>query len=123
LSPTRREFLGAVAAASVGLACQKERTQVAPKIAKKRILILGGTGFLGPKTVEVALSRGHAVTIFNRGKREKLLPSPIRTSSTSTATAIPSYLPTTSAGRTSSCCTRTPSRKDWSSSKEGRGTR
>ena len=41
---------------------------------KKKILILGGTGFLGPKTIEVALARGHQVTIFNRGKREKLLP-------------------------------------------------
>lgn len=41
---------------------------------KKKILILGGTGFLGPKTIEVALARGHQVTIFNRGKREKLQP-------------------------------------------------
>ena len=41
---------------------------------KKRILILGGTGFLGPKTVAAAVARGHQVTIFNRGKREKLLP-------------------------------------------------
>lgn len=41
---------------------------------KKRILILGGTGFLGPKTVAAAVARGHTVTIFNRGKREKLLP-------------------------------------------------
>ena len=41
---------------------------------KKKILILGGTGFLGPKTIEVALARGHQVTIFNRGKREKFLP-------------------------------------------------
>ena len=38
------------------------------------ILILGGTGFLGPKTIDAAIARGHAVTIFNRGKREKLLP-------------------------------------------------
>jgi len=31
-----------------------------PKLAsKKRILILGGTGFLGPKTVAAALARGH----------------------------------------------------------------
>jgi 2'-hydroxyisoflavone reductase len=37
-------------------------------------LILGGTGFLGPKTVEAALARGHTVTIFNRGKREKIQP-------------------------------------------------
>jgi len=35
------------------------------------ILILGGTGFLGPATIDAALARGHAVTIFNRGKREK----------------------------------------------------
>lgn len=47
---------------------------VAPVPVKKKILILGGTGFLGPKTIEVALARGHEVTIFNRGKREKFLP-------------------------------------------------
>ncbi len=41
---------------------------------KKKILILGGTGFIGPKTIEVALARGHQVTIFNRGKREKIQP-------------------------------------------------
>ena len=40
----------------------------------KRILILGGTGFLGPKTIDVALARGHSITIFNRGKREKVQP-------------------------------------------------
>jgi 2'-hydroxyisoflavone reductase len=43
-------------------------------VPKKRILILGGTGFLGPKTIGAALARGHEVTIFNRGKREKYLP-------------------------------------------------
>ncbi len=41
---------------------------------KKRILILGGTGFLGPKTIAAAVARGHEITIFNRGKREKSLP-------------------------------------------------
>lgn len=35
---------------------------------KKRILILGGTGFLGPATVEAAQARGHRLTLFNRGK-------------------------------------------------------
>ena len=30
--------------------------------------MLGGTGFLGPQTVEAALKRGHKVTLFNRGK-------------------------------------------------------
>ena len=32
------------------------------------ILVLGGTGFLGPALVESARARGHAVTLFNRGK-------------------------------------------------------
>ena len=33
-----------------------------------RILILGGTGFTGPFQVKYALSRGHQVTVFNRGR-------------------------------------------------------
>jgi len=58
----RREFLGAVAAAAA-----------APK---KRILILGGTGFLGPATVEAARQRGHELTLFNRGRtRPGLFPN------------------------------------------------
>ncbi len=32
-----------------------------------RILILGGTGFIGPFQVQYALDRGHSVTLFNRG--------------------------------------------------------
>jgi 2'-hydroxyisoflavone reductase len=52
----------------------KPEEPVAKQPVKKKILILGGTGFLGPKTVEVAIARGHEVTIFNRGKREKFLP-------------------------------------------------
>lgn len=63
-----------IAAASFGLACKGQSSQSPARKGKKRILILGGTGFLGPKTVEVALGRGHEVTIFNRGKREKFLP-------------------------------------------------
>jgi 2'-hydroxyisoflavone reductase len=31
------------------------------------ILVLGGTGFLGPHQVEYAVARGHRVTMFNRG--------------------------------------------------------
>ena len=30
--------------------------------------MLGGTGFLGPATVEAALVRGHQLTLFNRGR-------------------------------------------------------
>ncbi|MEM7283342.1 MAG: NAD-dependent epimerase/dehydratase family protein [Pseudomonadota bacterium] len=33
------------------------------------VLILGGTGFIGPHQVEYALAQGHKVTLFNRGKR------------------------------------------------------
>ncbi len=54
---TRRMFAGALAAAGV-----------LPAEKKMRILILGGTGFLGPATVEVARRRGHQLTLFNRGK-------------------------------------------------------
>jgi len=32
------------------------------------ILILGGTGFIGPHEINYARSRGHKVTMFNRGK-------------------------------------------------------
>jgi 2'-hydroxyisoflavone reductase len=33
-----------------------------------RILVLGGTGFIGPHMVRRALDRGHEVTLFNRGR-------------------------------------------------------
>ena len=36
--------------------------------SKKRILILGGTAFLGPELVEHARAEGHTLTLFNRGK-------------------------------------------------------
>lgn len=39
------------------------------------ILMLGGTGFLGPELVARALERGHRITLFNRGKtRAHLFP-------------------------------------------------
>ncbi|MEE8133677.1 MAG: NAD-dependent epimerase/dehydratase family protein [Gemmatimonadales bacterium] len=38
------------------------------RVAPKRLLILGGTGFIGPHMVDYALRRGHEVTIFNRGR-------------------------------------------------------
>ena len=77
---SRRDVLrGALAGAMLGAApaCtrpQPDAPHSTPVAARKKILILGGTGFLGPKTVAAAVARGHEVTIFNRGKREKLLP-------------------------------------------------
>ncbi len=35
-----------------------------------RILILGGTGFIGPHLVRTAVERGHTLTLFNRGRSE-----------------------------------------------------
>ncbi|MBL8726577.1 MAG: NAD-dependent epimerase/dehydratase family protein [Planctomycetes bacterium] len=44
------------------------------KAAKPRsLLFLGGTGFLGPHTVQYAVARGHTVTLFNRGNRNEAL--------------------------------------------------
>jgi len=72
MATTRRDFialtLGSYAALSLGHGKARARTADAKKL---KILILGGTGFLGPHTVEAALARGHEVTIFNRGKTEK----------------------------------------------------
>jgi 2'-hydroxyisoflavone reductase len=39
-----------------------------PSPGPRTILILGGTGFLGPHLVDAAKARGHKVTLFNRGK-------------------------------------------------------
>lgn len=38
-----------------------------------KILILGGTGFIGPHMVREALRRGHEVSLFNRGKTNRTL--------------------------------------------------
>ncbi len=36
-----------------------------------RLLILGGTGLIGPPQIRYAVQRGHKVTVFNRGKSHK----------------------------------------------------
>ncbi|HEY3803384.1 MAG TPA: NAD-dependent epimerase/dehydratase family protein [Kofleriaceae bacterium] len=41
--------------------------------APKKILILGGTGFIGPHVVDAARARGHTVTLFNRGRTHPML--------------------------------------------------
>ena len=52
---------------------------LAEPVKPLRILILGGTGFLGPATIEAALARGHKVTMFNRGRtRPDLFPGVAR---------------------------------------------
>ncbi len=64
---TRREFLGAGLAASVALAL-RPALAAAEANSVPTLLVLGGTGFLGPHIVEAASRRGHKVTLFNRGK-------------------------------------------------------
>lgn len=63
----RREFLGTSAGALLG-AGAIGRGDDKPAGQPRSILMLGGTGFLGPQTVEAAIRRGHKVTLFNRGK-------------------------------------------------------
>lgn len=66
---SRRTFLGASAAAA-GSLCLPLGAATAPARAPgpKRILMLGGTGWLGPAIVRAGLQRGHAFTLFNRGR-------------------------------------------------------
>jgi len=83
--PTRRDFLrqtsllAASFAASRLAAARQEAAKPAaggqagaPAKAdrKLKILILGGTGFLGPCVVRRAVERGHTMTLFNRGKTD-----------------------------------------------------
>jgi 2'-hydroxyisoflavone reductase len=42
-----------------------------------RVLILGGTGFIGPAFAEAAVARGHQVAVFNRGKSQADLPAEV----------------------------------------------
>jgi 2'-hydroxyisoflavone reductase len=67
---TRRRFIQLTAASAGAFALNARSTKLfAQKSVKPlRILILGGTGFTGPYQVRYALSRGHKVTTFNRGK-------------------------------------------------------
>lgn len=74
---SRRGFVGIVGVMGAAAALPRMVRAAADDGAsnKLKILILGGTSFLGPQLVERALARGHAVTLFNRGKtRPELFP-------------------------------------------------
>jgi 2'-hydroxyisoflavone reductase len=80
MSTSRRKFLklSALAGGTVGLGLVPGMSKFAGviddafgsagKARPMNILILGGTGFTGPFQVKYALSRGHKVTVFNRGR-------------------------------------------------------
>jgi 2'-hydroxyisoflavone reductase len=76
MNQSRREFL-VTAATAIGMSSlpawtvAAETGTPAAKANSLRILILGGTGFLGPACTESALARGHSVTHFNSGRTEE----------------------------------------------------
>ncbi len=72
MNTNRRDFLGMglalgitpiINASPVGNLINHKRSE-----KKLKILILGGTSFLGPHQIAYALDRGHEVTTFTRGK-------------------------------------------------------
>jgi 2'-hydroxyisoflavone reductase len=83
MSPTRRDFIrttglvgaGLALGGSAGCANESESSGAASAApAPKRILMMGGTGFIGPNMVRYAAERGHEVTILTRGRSEVELP-------------------------------------------------
>jgi len=77
MTTNRRDFLhmslaaGALLATHAAARTQSDGEKRAS--SAKKILILGGTGFLGPAIVEAASARGHTLTLFNRGKTRPTL--------------------------------------------------
>ena len=63
---SRRRFLSGTLAAAAAMTFRPRHAAAAPK--PKKILILGGTAFLGPALVAAARAHGHTLTLFNRGK-------------------------------------------------------
>ena len=70
----RRRFLkssllgGAAIAAGCAPEADTGQAQATEPSRPLKILILGGTGFIGPHMVREALRRGHEVSLFNRGR-------------------------------------------------------
>lgn len=68
MTVSRRDVLMAGAAA-MALSALPAMARAARKPGQAlRVLVLGGTGFLGPHFVEAARASGHHLTLFNRGK-------------------------------------------------------
>jgi 2'-hydroxyisoflavone reductase len=65
---TRRDTLQWATALLASAAMGSAGSSVARAPRPLKILILGGTGFLGPHQVNYALARGHHITLFNRGR-------------------------------------------------------
>jgi 2'-hydroxyisoflavone reductase len=82
MSHSRRTFVKALAATGGALSLGLPRRAFgwspdARRGAPLKILILGGTGFIGPHQVRYAVARGHKVTVFNRGRHQADLPDSV----------------------------------------------
>ena len=64
----RRSFIKNASLTGIAVATLPLSNLLAASGKKLNLLILGGTGFLGPHTVNAAVAQGHTVTLFNRGK-------------------------------------------------------
>lgn len=78
MAGSRRDFIRATALAAAaaglpGVAAADQKPGCAGARRPREILILGGTGFIGPHMVREALRRGHSVTLFNRGRTNDAL--------------------------------------------------
>ncbi len=63
----RREFIRRSALIAAASACSSVIRTSWGAFTPKRILVFGGTDFVGPALVEALLVDGHKVTILNRG--------------------------------------------------------
>jgi 2'-hydroxyisoflavone reductase len=68
MNQTRRTILKAGAGGALALAAHRLAANEGGH--GRTLLILGGTGFIGPHATEQALARGWKVTHFNRGRRD-----------------------------------------------------
>ncbi len=75
----RRSFIKNASLTCVAISTLPMASLLSASGKKLNILILGGTGFLGPHTVNAALAQGHNVTLFNRGKTDPELFSQLET--------------------------------------------
>jgi 2'-hydroxyisoflavone reductase len=70
MSISRRTFVRLSAGAGFASLVAPSFAGILNSVSPMRVLILGGTSFLGPACTDVLLSRGHHVTHFNRGRLE-----------------------------------------------------
>jgi 2'-hydroxyisoflavone reductase len=73
MTSSRRQFIkaGVLGSAAAVTGLPQIAAAGEQKFKPLDILVLGGTGFLGPHMVREALRRGHTVTLFNRGRSNK----------------------------------------------------